>query len=560
VSLIEAARPTPPLSHLAERWLLAGACLLAMAIRIYWAFGHGLSIEQEGAEYARIAQNLLAGKGYVGIFNNGVQLNFPPLYPMAIAAVSLLLGDAEVAARAINIVLGSVVVLPVFRLADMAYGRRAAVLAVALVVLHPMLIASAASTYSEGVYWDVVVFGLWMFVQWATSRRVPPALAAGLLFGAAYLIRPEAFVLVGLLVGGGLVAVCFASERRRAITGPLVLLGAFVLIALPNVAFLTYHTGKLRIEAKGTLAYEWGRKINQGMSYAESVAGVGADLSDEGVFMRPNLDVLQSAKVAPLEYAQFILKAAQRNAAPVLRTVSGEAAFGSPLLFALVALGLFAAAWSRQRLLVDGVLVGCALTYVLVLLAVQELWLRYFFGMLGMMLFWAAAGAQRIGEWGEGTLRSLTHRVRIAAVVGQALMWLAVLSTLLLSLRYVGSVDQFHESEKPARKEAGLWLARQDPTPRLVMSFELQVPYYAGADMVLLPYASSDQALRYIAKRKPDYIVLVGGSPGGLPYTKSWFVEGIPSAAAKLVYDRVKPGSEHVKIYRWNPESSAAGG
>lgn len=552
MSLADASRGSTTIDHLAERWLLAGGFLLALLIRVYWALAHGLSIEQEGAEYARLAQNLLAGKGYVGIFNNGVQLNFPPLYPIAIAAVSLVVGDPEIAARAINIALGSAVVVPAFRLAELAHGRRVAIVTAALVIFHPVLIASSASTYSEGAYFCVVVFGLWLFVRWATGGRVWTAAAAGVVFGAAYLIRPEAFVLVGLLTAAGLAAAFFVRDRRP-IVGSLALLGAFVVVAAPNIAFLTHHTGKLRIEAKGTLAYEWGQKINHGMTYAESVAGIGADLSDEGVFMRPNLDVLQSARYTPREYAEFVARAAKRNAGPVLQTVSGEAAFGSPFLFGLMVLGLFATAWSRQRALVDGVLVACALTFALVLLAVQELWLRYFFGMLGMMLFWAAQGAQSLGNWAEGSLKSLTQRAHFAVAIGQALKWFAVLLTLAVSARYIPAVNQFQESEKPARKEAGMWLARQDPAPKVVMSFELQVPYYAGADIVLLPYADSDQALRYIAKRKPDYIVLVGGSPGGLPYTKNWFREGIPSSGAKLVYDRVRPGGEHIKIYRWSP-------
>jgi hypothetical protein len=72
---------TPPIlsrvaEALASQWFLPAAVLLAVAIRVAWAFEHGLAIEQEGAEYARIAENLLAGRGYVGMFNNGVQLNF----------------------------------------------------------------------------------------------------------------------------------------------------------------------------------------------------------------------------------------------------------------------------------------------------------------------------------------------------------------------------------------------------------------------------------------------------------------------------------------------------
>src|SRR5262245_60548334 len=118
------ASPTTPIDTPAKRWLLPAAVLVALITRIAWAAAHGLTIEQEGAEYARIAENLLAGKGYVGIFDNGVQLNFPPLYPLMIAMVSFFVGNAEIAARAINIVLGALLVIPIFKIAEMVHGRK----------------------------------------------------------------------------------------------------------------------------------------------------------------------------------------------------------------------------------------------------------------------------------------------------------------------------------------------------------------------------------------------------------------------------------------------------
>jgi 4-amino-4-deoxy-L-arabinose transferase-like glycosyltransferase len=538
--------------------LISGAVLLALAIRIVWAFSHGLAIEQEGAEYARIAENLLAGKGYVGIFNNGVQLNFPPLYPLMIAAVSLIAGSAEIAARAINIVLGAVLVVPVFKIAEMLHGRSVAIATAVLVVFHPVLIAGAASTYAEGVYFTLMTFALLFLVRWAMHRRLSASIAAGTFFGFAYLVRPEAFLLAGLFSAGGLVAAVFAKERRPTILGSLALLGAFAVIAAPNVAFLSYSTGKFRIEAKGTLAYQWGHKINQGMSYAEAVAGIGPDLSDQGVFMRPNLDAIQATSYSLKDYAEFVVKAAKKNVAPIVRTVTGDASFGSPVLFALVVLGFFGSAWSRQRLLVDGLLAVYALMFVLVLLTVQELWFRYFYAIFGMLLFWAAKGAEELGAWGEATVRSVADREGVARAAGEGLKWLALLLVLALSFRYISSVDQFEESLKPARKDAGLWLAGKEPAHKRVMAFDLQVAYHSGADLMFLPYANSDLALRYIAKRNPDYIVLIGRSPGGLPYTAGWFSDGIPSPSARLVYDEDRPGSEHIKIYRWIPSAATA--
>jgi hypothetical protein len=53
--------------------------LAALIVRVLCAVIFSGEIDTEGAEYARIAQNIVAGKGYVGIATEGTQLFFPPL-------------------------------------------------------------------------------------------------------------------------------------------------------------------------------------------------------------------------------------------------------------------------------------------------------------------------------------------------------------------------------------------------------------------------------------------------------------------------------------------------
>ena len=246
------------------------------------------------------------------------------------------------------------------------------------------------------------------------------------------------------------------------------------------------------------------------------------------------------------DYAEFVVSAAKKNVGPIIRTVTGEPSFGSPWLFALVVLGLFRTAWSRQRLCIDGLLVVYALVFVLVLLTVQALWFRYFYAVLATMLFWAAKGADEVRDWSQATIRSIAGRNTFATAAGEGLKWLALLLVLLVSLRNVPYVSQFHESLNRERKEAGLWLARQAPGHKWVMDMNLQVAYYAGADLMYLPYADSDLALRYVVKRNPDYIVLTGGATRGNPYTVTWFQEGIPSRT-HISLRPAPTGGEHIR-------------
>jgi hypothetical protein len=295
-----------------SRYIIAGAVICAALLRIAWAMRYAKSLEGEGVEYTRIAENLLAGRGYVGIFANGTQLNFPPLYPVLIAAVSLVVPSPEFAARAINIFFGAALVIPVFKIADELYGRRAAIIAAIVVTLHPVLLVGSTTTFSEVSYLTLLLSAVFWITRWITTQRMRCAALAGVFFGLGYLVRPEAFLLAGEFTVLGLVAVLMSKERRALTRGVAALPLAFAIIASPNIIFLTKATGKLRIEAKGTLAYEWGRRINEGMPYQEAVKGIGEDLSEQGVFMRPNRDVINGASYTFRQVSR--LRAPRRSA------------------------------------------------------------------------------------------------------------------------------------------------------------------------------------------------------------------------------------------------------
>ena len=366
-------------------------------------------------------------------------------------------------------------------------------------------------------------------------------------------LRPEAFLIAGVFAACGLGAAVFAKERRATWVGALALAGAFALVAAPNVAFLTRSSGKFRIEAKGTLAYAWGQRMNAGMSYTEAANGIGQDLSDQGVFMRPNLDIINSTSYTTREYLVYVLKAARHNARIIIDTIADRPSFGSPWLFALVVLGLLRSVWDRHRTLFDGILcANTATMFVLVLLTVQALWFRYFFTLLGMLLFWAGKGAEELYGWARDTLTAVSGSPRAGHLAGQTLKWASILVVLGYSFRALPGEVQFAESLNWERARAGRWLAQQEPASKWVMGAGLQVAYYAGADLIYLPFADSDLALRYVAKRRPDYIVLLGRSEGRPPLdTTRWFDEGIPDKRATLVYNEGSPPNERIKIYRW---------
>ena len=117
------------------------------------------SIDTEGAEYARIAENLLDGTGYVGMATLGTELMFPPLFRWLIAAVSVVTHQPEIAGRLISITTGTLLVLPVFYIALHLYRRNVAYVAAILAACHPLLIGYASTVFIETTYITLVLSG-----------------------------------------------------------------------------------------------------------------------------------------------------------------------------------------------------------------------------------------------------------------------------------------------------------------------------------------------------------------------------------------------------------------
>lgn len=531
---------------------------IALFIRAGWALKHSGVIEQEGAEYARIAQNLLAGHGYVGLFDNGPALAFPPLFPLLIAALSLVTGNAETAARVINVLAGALLVIPCFKLADELYGPRVARIVAGLVALHPALIAGGASTYAEGLHLTLLMAGLVWLRRWSARRTVSAAVLAGGLLGLAYLVRPEAGVIAIGAVVVWLVAALASEQRLTGWRPGAGFIAAFLLVVFPYVLFLSTSTGQFRIQALGSLAYQWSARLDRGMPHAQAAAAIGSNLEAVGVDMHPNVELLRATNPSAGDYVRLAVRQLRRAMPALVASIGNSARLGSPWLLILVILGLFRAAWDFPRWKGEGLLLLTAA----VLLAGQALWFRECYSLLGILLVWGGKGADELGEWCRDTADGVGARKGFVIRIAPAMSWASIGLVLLLSYR--GSIDEARYAARAGwqRVEAGRWLAAQRPAAGKIMDSGSQIAFYAQADLIFLPYAAQDLALGYIALKQPGYIVLTAGSVAERPYTSRWFADGIPDPRAELVYDAGLDGDERVRIFRWRPaaptpESSA---
>ena len=113
--------------------------LLAFSLRVGWMLYNSQSMENEGAEYARIAQNLLQKQQYNGILG-GPESIFPS--PLSSPDRGHLLRQQETqkyAGRAVSLAFGTLLVLPMFFISFRLFGLRTGYLSAIFVALHPFL-------------------------------------------------------------------------------------------------------------------------------------------------------------------------------------------------------------------------------------------------------------------------------------------------------------------------------------------------------------------------------------------------------------------------------------
>ena len=272
--------------------------LLAFTLRLLSARFLMGAIDSEGAEYARIAENLLNGNGYVGLTGQGKELMFPPLFPLLIAAVSLLTHQSELAGRLISVIMGTLLVLPIYFITLHLYNRKVAHIAALLAACHPLLVGFASTVYSETIYMTFVLSGAYWGLRCLSGETARGFVLAGGFFGLAYLTRQEAvlyaFLTIAVLVGGTVVT--NRRQIRQVVLHSCLLLSTFLVLAAPYVVWLSAETGQFRWEAKTSI-----NLAVSGSNVDQVLFGISSDLSDVGIGNRSNLSVITSTKTPLLE-------------------------------------------------------------------------------------------------------------------------------------------------------------------------------------------------------------------------------------------------------------------
>lgn len=170
-------------------------------------------------------------------------LTWAPLFPWLMALTNKLfsvpLEDAGRLITAISLVLR---IIPVYILTRILFNRPVAATSTLLTILTPTVIVTKYSTYSEGFYSLAVLTGFLISFLALKYQKTILFLITGVLWGTAYLTRPEGwfFILVPLSLT---LFAAYSHKSRKSFLQALILILFFLITALPYILFIHHAFG-----------------------------------------------------------------------------------------------------------------------------------------------------------------------------------------------------------------------------------------------------------------------------------------------------------------------------
>jgi len=497
-----------------ERLLLFAIILVAVIVRTLIALIPHVLQGDEGA-YLWLGKTLVTGGGYQ--FFGRPELHYTPFYPLVSGAIWLLVRDLVVASKICFVVFGSLTVWPIYLLARRLYGRPTAWIAGALVAVAPAITSYVYfyGSMTEPLYFLLSFWGIYLAMVALEEDKWWQYATVGVLFSLSYLTRPEGWLFP--VITAGYVIIVRLIQRRawqwHTLAKVGLLLGMFLVVALPYLAFLRNHLGVWTLTGKTWMAYAQQRMLMEGDLIEFDRLSWGLDSTGAEV-MYHSLDkfsghgMLDEIKSNPRRFALDVLhNVRQMDSIFLSKRVLPF------FLFPVMGLGIFGTRWSGRRARGELYLFLIA-TVPAVVFLVFSTHLRFYLGTVVILLIWVSQGIVELGKWIGETLNGASTP---AGPGGKARQWEkgVVLALAITMIGYYAVIQPPAVVDGLAYqrfdyKSLGEWLRDNSPANTTVMSRGAIVAIHADRNWAPFPHAEYDEVIRYARGHDVDLIVVNG--------------------------------------------------
>lgn len=485
---------------------------------------------------------------------------WPPMYPALVALFSLFGSDVELAGRLVNIVCGTLTLVPVFVLARALFGEKPALLSVLLLAIFPAFAFSATDALSESSYTFFSMSGLaagWFALQRKSLRQ---AGMAGLFFGMAYLTKPEGLGYLGVFVGFALLWLFYRIVRFKKFDLVKIIATAtavVILVALPYLVYLKNATGDWTISGK--------YKVNR--FDVTSINKLSPDNKHLPLDMAYHLgtfaDYDPDTHAGDDGHARSLGALAAWFAQNLYKIFRSELAGAvTAPMFLLMVLGLFAGRWTWPQTRLQLYLLSYIVFFWLMVIPFFHINARYFAPLLPLCFVWIGQGTDLLFRRFQNFFEILPFKQFPLSTdfAGKVMLTIVVITTSFLP--EMGKIvarsadDRDFWADAVELKRAGDWLKANTSTTPVLMSYNKSVDFYAGQTDVrntaTFSFDPPDRVVQYARHRHVSHIVLSERYRPEFPNLEPlWQDEQRPGL--RRVYDEAGDDGMHVLIYEILP-------
>jgi 4-amino-4-deoxy-L-arabinose transferase-like glycosyltransferase len=502
----------------------------ALTVRLYlYRFQDVISID--GTGYVGAARKLLTG--------DISGLSFYGFYPILTWLLGLAVPDMDTAAQLVSVIMGSLLVVPLYLLGSMLFSRSTAIAACLVTIVWSSHLFVSSIVATQAAYTTLALTACYLVWRMFERQSASYGFWAGFVMGLAFLTRPEAFLLFFVMPLAPLI------NKRRELhllwRSLLAYIAVFSLILGLNLILVHQFTGKWQLAAKTSTA------LNDTLSY--------------------HLNINDMNKIPGTEsmgYLKFITKYPDlliKNPAANLKTMFETIMPATLWLLALI--GFFIGVFRRERIFRQLFLLS-SLAPLAVIVVFYYISAGYVEPFLPVLFLWCAEGGLRIERITTGLLpvtvrHRLEHITRYSpAILSASLIYATVLLVPQIPARRDLSTYTWQEDDsRRDQKNIGLLLKQYLP-PGKIMTQSARVAFYSGHEMVGIPHTDLPGIVKAAAEGNARFLVLHGRMFGTRPPLMYLFK---PLHLAPPQYFSLTPGPEtkppglHLMLIYSNPSS-----
>jgi Dolichyl-phosphate-mannose-protein mannosyltransferase len=443
------------------------------------------------------------GTGYVGaarrLLDGDVSgLSFYGLYPVLAWLTGLAGPDLETAAHLVSVVMGGLLVVPLYLLGVDMFSRATAFAACIVTIVWSSHLFASCQVATQATYTTLALTGIYLVRRMFESRAPSHGCWAGLIVGLAFLTRPEAFLLFFVMPIAPLL------EKRREFNllwrTVVAYCAVFAFILCMNMILVHHYTGTWQLAAKTSSA-----------------------LNDTVSFYLKLSDLNQIPGVQSIGYLEFITKYPDLFLTNPINNLKKMFATVLPAFFWIFTLiGFLSGGWRKERLF-DRLFLICSFAPLGVIIVFYYISPGYVEPFLPVFFLWCAEGGRAVERFLSGLLPAGSRQgfERFArhtpAVMAASAIYAVFLFVPQIPVQRNLTIYTWRDDDGRFDHKRLGFILRQYLPPGKIMTRWPRLAYYSGHELVGIPNTDFDGIMKASIDSGARFLVLDGRIPGPRP-------------------------------------------